>query len=403
MFNSMILVVLAVYYIQTVGMNPLQLVLAGTVFELTIFLFEIPTGVIADTYSRRLSVIIGFALIGIAYLFEGWVPVYTAILAAEVVAGVGDTFISGAASAWLADEVGEERAGPLYMRYAQVSQIGSFAGIAAGTALAALQLNLPIYLAGALIVGLSLFLLAAMPEQGFRPAPHDERGSWRALLATTRAGLRAVRVQPILWMFLLVAVAFGAFGEGLDRLWEAHFLDNFSFPAWGNLPPVVWIGLIHGGAMLLSLVVSEALIRRLDLGNPTILGRVLLATTALLIGATLLFGLAGAFAVAVLAYWSAAALRAVQTPIATAWLNRHIDSRVRATVLSTIGQAGSLGEVGGGVVVGAVALRSLRAALVFGAILLTPALALFARKRRAEENVQPEIAIAEEKETTSTA
>ena len=49
----------AVYFVQEVGLNPLELVLLGTVMEATIFLFEIPTGVIADTYSRRLSLIIG--------------------------------------------------------------------------------------------------------------------------------------------------------------------------------------------------------------------------------------------------------------------------------------------------------------------------------------------------------
>ena len=65
LFGSMIFTGLTVYYVQTVGMNPLQLVLVGTVLEATVLLCEVPTGVLADTYSRRLSVIIGFVLIGI--------------------------------------------------------------------------------------------------------------------------------------------------------------------------------------------------------------------------------------------------------------------------------------------------------------------------------------------------
>ena len=99
LFQSMIFTVLAVYYVLTVGMNPLQLVLVGTVLELTVFVFEIPTGVVADTYSRRLSVIIGYVLIGICFLIEGWVPIFVFILAAEFIRGIGETFISGAASA----------------------------------------------------------------------------------------------------------------------------------------------------------------------------------------------------------------------------------------------------------------------------------------------------------------
>jgi len=102
---STVFTALAVYYVVTVGMNPLQLVLVGTTLELTVFLFEIPTGVVADTYSRRLSVIIGYALIGLCYVITGLVPAFLIILGAEFLRGIGETFISGATSAWIADEL----------------------------------------------------------------------------------------------------------------------------------------------------------------------------------------------------------------------------------------------------------------------------------------------------------
>ena len=53
-----------IYQVTTVGLNPLQLVLVGTVLEATAFLCEVPTGVVADVYSRRLSIIIGYLMIG---------------------------------------------------------------------------------------------------------------------------------------------------------------------------------------------------------------------------------------------------------------------------------------------------------------------------------------------------
>ena len=59
------------YRVQTVGLDPLQLVLVGTTLEVTAFLFEIPTGVVADVYSRRLSVVIGTFLFGLGFLVEG--------------------------------------------------------------------------------------------------------------------------------------------------------------------------------------------------------------------------------------------------------------------------------------------------------------------------------------------
>lgn len=78
-----------VYQVEIVGLNPLQLILVGTVLEATVFAFEIPTGVVADVYSRRLSVVIGLALTGIGFLLAGFIPLFGALLAAQVVGGLG--------------------------------------------------------------------------------------------------------------------------------------------------------------------------------------------------------------------------------------------------------------------------------------------------------------------------
>jgi MFS family permease len=97
-----------VYMATEVGLDPLQLVLVGTALEITCFVFEVPTGIVADLYSRRASVLIGFALIGLGLLLQA-VPLLAAILAAQVVWGIGYTFTSGATQAWITDEVGEDR------------------------------------------------------------------------------------------------------------------------------------------------------------------------------------------------------------------------------------------------------------------------------------------------------
>jgi MFS transporter, DHA3 family, tetracycline resistance protein len=60
----------SVYRVQTVGLNPLQLVLVGTVLELAVLTFEVPTGVLADTYSCPLSVIMGVFLIGAGFMLS---------------------------------------------------------------------------------------------------------------------------------------------------------------------------------------------------------------------------------------------------------------------------------------------------------------------------------------------
>src|SRR5207249_7201216 len=64
-------VVMAVYLVRVLHLSPLELVLMGTAMEGAVFLFEVPTGVVADTYSRRLSLIIGYLGMGIAWMLVG--------------------------------------------------------------------------------------------------------------------------------------------------------------------------------------------------------------------------------------------------------------------------------------------------------------------------------------------
>jgi DHA3 family tetracycline resistance protein-like MFS transporter len=112
-FTCMVFTTNILYQVTVAGLAPLQLVLIGTTLEVCTFLFEVPTGIVADACSRRLSLITGYLLIGLGFLVEGFFPTFHAILLAQVIWGLGFTFISGARQAWITDEVGEERANQL--------------------------------------------------------------------------------------------------------------------------------------------------------------------------------------------------------------------------------------------------------------------------------------------------
>ena len=159
-----------VYYVTHVGLNALQLVLVGTALELTTFLCEVPTGIVADLYSRKLSIIIGHLLIGLGFLVSV-VPDFGIILLAQVIWGLGWTFTSGATSAWITDEIGEDNVGPVFMRAAQAGSLGGLLGVLVGTALVGFGLPVPILLGGLMHVVLALLLIVLMPETGFHPGP----------------------------------------------------------------------------------------------------------------------------------------------------------------------------------------------------------------------------------------
>jgi MFS transporter, DHA3 family, tetracycline resistance protein len=102
---SMMFVTMSLYEATVAGLTPVQLVLVGTTVEVSIFLFEVPTGIVADAYSRRISIIIGYFLMGFGFLVEGLFPAFLPIVLAQILWGLGYTFTSGATQAWISDEI----------------------------------------------------------------------------------------------------------------------------------------------------------------------------------------------------------------------------------------------------------------------------------------------------------
>ncbi len=400
----------AIYRIEMGGFDPLYLVLAGTVMELATFLFEVPTGVIADVYSRRLSMILGHSVMGLAFLVEGMWASLGPILLAQCIFGLGYTMISGAEDAWLADEIGEERFPRAALRGTQAEQVGAFLGIIASVVLASHDLRWPFFVGAAGLWLQALLLWRWMPESR-RPAPaaKPDHGklevagerlgeNWQRMWGTFRQGARFTRQHPLLLTLMGVALCYGMSSEGLDRLWEAHLLSNFHLPPLAGLPNLVWFGILSASVMVCTLVATEWMQRRLwrrreglekEMGtDPTLplpldrrlLLRLLVAQSVLLVIGLTIFALSGSFLVAALAFVMVNVLRRLARPLFLSCVNRGLDPAIRATVLSTVNQMDSIGQVSGGPLVGAMGNRwGLRVALLAVAALLMPVWGLFRR------------------------
>jgi len=383
MFTMSYGILSTVYRIQEAGLNPLQLILVGTVLEASIFLFEIPTGIVADVYSRRLSIIIGYFLIGAGFMVEGLFPIFGVILVAQVMWGTGYTFTSGAIQAWISDEVGGKGVGRIFLRGAQAEQFGALIGIGLGTTLGTLSLGLPIFVAGALTVVLALFLILFMPERGFKPTSRGERESWQAMGQTLRGGIKALRVRPILMVILIITLIYGAASEPIDRLWPLHLLNNFTFPSLGTLDSVVWFGIIGAVALVIGIGVTEIVRRFSDVDNAQTPARWLFGINAVHVISIVIFALAGNFTLAVSAMLVSRVLRQVTQPLMDAWTNQNVESSVRATVFSMQGQGDAIGQVAFGPVMGFIATATtIRIALMGVAIMLLPPQILYPLSRR---------------------
>jgi DHA3 family tetracycline resistance protein-like MFS transporter len=374
-FFSMMFVTTSLYEATVAGLTPVQLILVGTTLEISAFVFEVPTGIVADVYSRRLSIIIGYVLMGLGFLVEGFFPAFLPILLAQVIWGLGYTFTSGATQAWITDEIGEDDANKLFMRGTQVGLFASLLGMGGAMLVGVNNVALPIQVGafGVMLTGITLMLV--MPETGFHPTPREDRSTWQHMWHTFKQGADAVRSRPRLMNIVFIGLFYGLYSEGFDRLWVKHLLDTFELPILFGNTQVAFFAALRIAGTVLTILAVRFVEKRVDSTSSLAIGRAMFVVTALISVAMLGFALSPVLALTVGLYLVIDALRDVRIPLQTAWVNQKLDSQVRATVHSMFGQVDAIGQMMGGPVVAVIAsVGSTVASLVTSSLLLTPAL-----------------------------
>jgi DHA3 family tetracycline resistance protein-like MFS transporter len=387
-------VAMAVYLVSVLHFSPLQLVLMGTAMEAAVFLCEVPTGVVADTYSRRLSLIVGYLGMGVAWMLVGVFSAAWAIIALWALWGISYTFTSGAYEAWISDEIGVEKVSRVFLKGARISYAGAVVGLVLQVGLGVLSLRAAVIAGGAVTALCGLLCIFVMPETGFRRRPRAERGSPLAeMRSTAAAGARYAWAAPVILLLVGVELFMGMSSEAFDRLKEAHFLRDVGLPAVGQLDPVVWFGIFWLAGMVLGFLGTGWLLKRFERRGRKVVTSSLFTLTAMELVAMLAFALTGSTWLAIAALLGVFFSRNLAGPLYTIWLNEQItDSSVRATVLSISGQANAVGQAGGGPVLGVIGnVWGIPAALATGAAVIAPALGLYGRAI-AHEGREPELA-----------
>lgn len=202
---SMSTVLSIVYHLEVVQLDAFQLVLVGTVQETSCFLFEMPTGVVADLYSRRRSVLIGMFLYGLGFLMEGALPWFAPVLLAQVVWGCGDTFITGALEAWIASEEEDKPIDKVFLRGSQMGQIGGVLGVVLGTLLGNINLQMPVILGQfVLVVGAGDGSHHARNQ--LLPAIEERQGLLKDFVCLFKLNLGFVKGAPVLLALLAITL-----------------------------------------------------------------------------------------------------------------------------------------------------------------------------------------------------
>ncbi len=308
-------------------------------------IFEIPTGVVADTRGRRFSFLLGAATLLVSTLlyllmWQIRAPLWGWVVASMVI-GLGFTFFSGATEAWLVDALAahrvQRRPETVFGRAQTVGGGAMLAGSVAGGFVAqATNLGVP-YLLRAAFLGVTLLVAAfAMWDLGF--TPQRDAHPIEAVRVVVRGSIDGgFRNPPVRW--LMLAAPFTA-GVGIYAFYafQPYLLQLYGDPTAYGVAGLA-AALVAGAQILGGLAVAR--VRRLFSRRTSaiILGSVL--STILLA----LVGLGNSFVLALVLLTAWCIVFAVTSPFRQAFINGLIPSAQRATVLSFDSLMGSAGGV----------------------------------------------------------
>ncbi len=345
------------------GLSTVEWNIANAAYAAAMVVFEIPTGVVADTLGRRVSF-----LLSIAVLFVGTVGTLLfahdllTFAALSVLFGLGYTFASGALEAWAVDALrhhgfrGDLNA--VFSKNGMVTAIAMLVATTSGAALGSVDLEIPFIVRAAALVPLAAFVWLRMFDDGYQVRAL----TWRTLIPeinrTARAGLRFGLGSRPIRLLMIAAVFPSAFFLFGWYSWQPYFIQDLGTITFGS--EIVSLAAGISAALLLATAAGNALAPRIGAwaGRRTRALALCLAVTAAAVfigGAVPALVNPGApsnFAVALLCFLLMMMLFGVSTPIRQGLINGLIEADERATVLSMDSLVSNIGTTVGVVALG---------------------------------------------------
>ena len=333
-------------FLLDAGLTIAQAFIANAFFTVGMVLFEIPTGVVADSRGRRLSYMLGvitLAVSTLAYLimwittgpFIGWVI-------ASLALGLGFTFFSGATEAWLVDALKFTKfKGQLESVFGKAQIVGGIAmlsGSVLGGVIAQFSnLGVPYYVRIALLLVTFIIAFKFMRDLGFMPEKADSyRKQVRQLLRQSiKFGLNN---PPVRWVMLSAPFISGV------SIYVFYALQPYLLGLYGD-STAYWVAGLTAAVVAASQIVGgifAPIVRKLFKKRTTLLlyGTCISALALIAMGFVANFYLV----LGLIVLWGL--IGAALMPVRQAYMNSLIPSNQRATVLSFDSLLGS----GGGVV-----------------------------------------------------
>lgn len=320
----------AVYvtFLITRGLNLFEVNLVNAVFFATLFIFEIPTGALADVFGRKASFVASCLLWGISMFLYSSAHTFAGFAGAELVAAIGATLSTGAFQAWLVDKLAHHgHSGSLSRIFAREQQVVSGLSIAGGVLgafLGGISLALPWIVGGTVMLATGVTAQMTMREEYFVPQKFSFSAGLAALKRTVKASIDyGIRHKTIRFILVIGGIQFLAV-MAPNMQWQPLFLPH--------LPGKTELGYLWAGmaaSMILGAQLAPWFLRKVASEKKALI------VSQVIIGLGLLTAVATKlFAIALPAFLMHELARGAFRPLKDQYLHDNIPSKERATLVS---------------------------------------------------------------------
>jgi MFS family permease len=370
-------------FLLDAGLSFFEVFVANAAFSAGMVIFEVPTGVVADTLGRRVSFLLSVTVLAATtLLYVALAQVDAGVVAFALVSvfmGLGFTFYSGAMEAWLVDALSVTGYGGLldrvFARGQQVTGAAMLVGTIGGGLLGQIDLALPYVLRAALLLAVFGIAYAVMHDLGFTPRRVRAAELPGEITRNARVGVEYGWRQPNLRLLILASAVQASLVMWAFYAAQPYLLDLLDSDA-------IWVaGLVAAGIALSTIAGNQIVtVASRFCGKRTTL---LLAAAALQSGAAVVTGLASSFWMALAGVLLLSVSLGIAGPVHSAYLHQVVPTEQRATVVSFDSMLANAGSIGGQVGLGALGeARSIGSAFVVGGLATASALPILGRLRR---------------------
>ena len=370
-------------FLLDAGLSFLEVFIANAAFSAGMVVFEIPTGVVADTLGRRISFLLSVSVLGTTTLmYVGLAQVGAGVVGfalVSVLMGLGFTFYSGAMEAWLVDALAATGYRGLldrvFARGQQITGAAMLVGTVGGGLLGQINLSIPYLVRSGLLAAVFVVAYVVMHDVGFTPRRVTAGELPGEVARNARAGVEFGWRQRPLRLLMLAGAA-----QSVFLMWGFYASQPYLLELLDS--DAVWIAGFVAAGVALATIVGNQIVRFASryCGRRTTL---LLAAAVVETCAAIGMGLASSFWVALPALLLVMGATGVSGPVRSAYLHQVVPSEQRATVVSFDSLLSSAGGIGGQIGLGVLGeARSIASAFVVGGVATAGALPLLGRLRR---------------------